>query len=100
MFLLSEMIKATYERKEAISVIVIKVTVIMRETEKTESVKIIIREEAEEVNMTETEVSLIFECVALMCLCMRFFDENFSSHVLHSTFTSFIKDLLLSLFHA
>ena len=77
------------ERKEAISVDAIKATVIIKETEITEGIEVDVNKGLDEM------ITLVFACIFLMCLCMRFFDGSFSSHVLHSTFTSFIKDLSL-----
>ena len=61
----------------------------MREIKITEGVKIDINEELDKI------ITLVFACAFLMCLCMSFFDENFSSHVLHIILL-FMKDLSLS----
>ena len=85
------------ERKEAISVTedvnVIEATVIIKEMKMTEGVEIDVNKGLDKI------VTLVFTCAFLICLCMRFFNGNFSSHVLHSTFTLFIKDLSLLSFH-
>ena len=77
------------EMKEVINVGVIEATVIMREIKITEGVEIDVDEG---LDMTD----IVFECTALMCLCIRVFAINFSLYVLHSNFLLFIKDLSLS----
>ena len=101
--------------KEAINVGVMKATVIMRETEMTEGIEVVVRDVDDKGVVTEGEVerddveidvdeglnkmiTLVFTCASLICLCMRFFDKNFSPHVLHSS-TLFIKDSLLLLLY-
>ena len=88
MFSLSEITEEANKRKEAISINVMKATVIIREIKITEDIKI-------DVNEGLNVTNIVFECAALICLCMRDFDINFSLHILHSTFLLYIKDLLL-----
>ena len=82
------------ERKEAINVSAMKATVIIEEMKITDDD--VVRDVNEGLDET---VTLAFTCASLMCLCMRFFDGNFSPHVLHSI-SLFMKDLLLLLFRA
>ena len=81
------------ERKEAISIDVMEATVIMGETEITEGVEVDVGVDVDE--RLDRTVTLVFTCASLMCLCMRFFDENSSPHVLHSI-SSFMEDPSLS----
>ena len=82
------------ERKEAIGAGAMKATVIMGETEMTDGDVARDVEVDVDEGLDET-VTLVFTCASLMCLCMRFFDENSSPHVLHSI-SSFMEDPSLS----
>ena len=53
-FLLSEMTKEANKRKEAISVNVIKATVIIREIKMTEGIDIVVREETKDYDVTDS----------------------------------------------
>ena len=98
------MIEDNDERKEAISVDMMKATVIIKETEMTDDD--VVRDIKVDIDKgLDRMITLVFTCTSLMCLCMRFFNEDFSSHVLHiifsvkTKFTSFMIDLSLLLLY-